>query len=218
MQQNQNEHIAQVAAGYDAVGAEYFNFYRAEIPEILTSYVNQLASRLQPGNTVIELGCGNGLPVAASLARQFEVTGIDVSEKQLERARTNVPNAEFTSSDMAALEYDAGTFHGVVALYSIIHLPRDLHSKLFQSIYSWLKPGGLFLATFASTESENWVEEDWFGAPMYWSGFPPDRTKEMIEESGFAIDSANIEEIYGPESEEEGEPERHLWVVARKPN
>ncbi len=214
---NPNDRIAQVAAGYDAVGTEYFNFYRAEIPEKLTSYIDNFAAKLQSGSSVLELGCGNGIPVAEKLATEFNVTGVDVSEKQIERARANVPNAEFLASDMSKLDYPSDSFSGVVALYSIIHLPRELHGDLFKSIYSWLKPGGIFLATLNSTESENWVEEDWFGAPMYWSGYAPERTKEMIAESGFVIESARIEVISGLETTD-GEPERHLWVVARKPN
>jgi cyclopropane fatty-acyl-phospholipid synthase-like methyltransferase len=212
-----DSHISEVVAGYDAVGTEYFNFYRSEIPDKVTNYVDQFASKLQVGGSVLELGCGNGLPVAATLAQQFRVTGVDVSEKQIESARRNVPNAEFTVSDMAKLDYPSATFTGVIALYSIIHLPRELHAALFESIYSWLEPGGVFLATFGSTESEIWIEDDWFGAPMYWSGYSPDRTKEMIKKSGFVIESARIEVIRGLEKTED-EPERHLWVVARKPN
>lgn len=217
MPTNPNDHISQVAAGYDAVGAEYFDFYRADIPEKLTRYVDSFAAQLQPGSSVLELGCGNGLPVAKTLATEFEVTGVDVSEKQIERARTNVPNAEFLAADMSKLDYPADSLGGVIALYSIIHLPCELHGDLFTSIYSWLKPGGVFLATLNSTESEDWIEEDWFGAPMYWSGYAPERTREMIEESGLVLESANIEVISGLEMTD-GEPERHLWVVARKPN
>ena len=155
-----DDHISQVAAGYDAVGTEYFNFYRTDIPEKVTSYVDHFADKLQLGSSVLELGCGNGLPVAATLAQQFRVTGVDVSEKQIESARENVPNAEFLASDMAKMDYPSDSFGGVIALYSIIHLPRELHGDLFDSIYSWLTPGGVFLATFASTESEIWIEDD----------------------------------------------------------
>ena len=213
MQPNPNDHIAQVAASYDAVGEEYFNFYRTEIPETVSRYVEQFAFKLQAGSTVLELGCGNGLPVAAKIAQQFRVTGVDVYEKQIERARSNVPNAEFIVSDMTKLDYPSDSIGGVIALYPIIHLPRELHAGLFESIYSWLKPGGVFLATFASTESKIWIEEDWFEAPMYWSGYSPDRTKEMIKESGLVLESARIEEIPGL-AKTEDEPERHLWVVA----
>ena len=217
MSLNPNDRIAQVAAGYDAVGAEYFDFYRAEIPEKLTSYINNFAAKLESGSSVLELGCGNGLPVAKKLTTEFTVTGVDVSGKQIERARANVPNAEFLASDMSKLDYPPDSFAGVIALYSIIHLPRELHAALFRSIYSWLKPGGIFLATLNSTESENWIEEDWFGASMYWSGYSPEHAKEMIKESGFVMESARIEEIHGLEKTK-AEPERHLWVVARKPN
>jgi hypothetical protein len=52
---------------------------------------------------------------------------------------------------------------------------------------------------------------------MYWSGYSPERTKVLIEDSGLIIESARIEVISGLETTD-GEPERHLWVVARKPD
>lgn len=210
-----NEHISLVAAGYDAIGEAYFDYYRTSIPQTVIDYVEQFATSLQPDDSVLELGCGNGLPVAKRLSRDFHLTGVDVSEKQIQHARINVPGAEFLTADMSKLDYPPESFGGAIALYSIIHLPRELQKDFFNSIYSWLKPGGVFLATFASKESDNSIEDDWFGAPMYWSSYSAERTTEMIEETGLTVESARIEEIH---DSREDEPERHIWVVARKPN
>lgn len=55
-------------------------------------------------------------------------------------------------------------------------------------------------------------EEDWLGAPMYWSGFDPQTNRQIIEEAGLNIISAREET-----EEEHGQPARFFWVVAQKP-
>ena len=45
-----------------------------------------LTSLLQPGDPVLDLGCGCGIPVVQELARTFRVTGVDISEVQIARA------------------------------------------------------------------------------------------------------------------------------------
>src|SRR4029450_3899731 len=46
-----------------------------------------LTPLLQPGDTVLDLGCRCGIPVAQELAQRFQVTGVDLSEVQIARAR-----------------------------------------------------------------------------------------------------------------------------------
>jgi SAM-dependent methyltransferase len=113
---------------------------------------------------------------------------------------------------MSRLELSGDSFDAVVAFYSIIHVPRERHGALFESIYSWLRPGGILVASFASTADEVFMEPDYFGAPMYWSSFDAETSEKMLGTAGFEVDQADvIEQMFG------GEEERHLWVVARRP-
>jgi ubiquinone/menaquinone biosynthesis C-methylase UbiE len=57
-----------------------------------------LTPLLQPGDPVLDLGCGCGIPVAQELARTCRVTGVDFSEVQIARARVLVPEATFPHS------------------------------------------------------------------------------------------------------------------------
>ncbi|MDA1279550.1 MAG: class I SAM-dependent methyltransferase [Chloroflexi bacterium] len=125
MDQNRSDYVAQVAAGYDVIGDLYFKKYTTDIPATVTEYIDAFTLRMPPGGTVLELGCGNGLPVAATLAQQFNTLGIDVSPRQVERARANVPTAKFLEADMASMSFPEGSFDGILALYSIIHVPRE---------------------------------------------------------------------------------------------
>ena len=71
------------------------------------------------------------------------------------------------------------------------------------------------MATLNSTEDKGSFDEDWFGAPMFWSGFDVDTSRQMIADTGFKIVSDRVEVSDDPQSDHE--KEIHLWVVARKP-
>lgn len=75
-----------VRRGYDAVSLRYDEAYGAETK--YQSLLGDLCQRIPAGGTVLDLGCGSGVPVARTLAAVgYRVTGIDISEVQIRRAR-----------------------------------------------------------------------------------------------------------------------------------
>ena len=92
-------------------------------------------------------------------------------------------------------------------------MPREEQSGLLKKIARWLRPGGLFVATMGASATENGYEEDWLGAPMYWSHFDAETNQRLVEEAGLVIESAALKT-----ADEDGLPVTFLWVVARKPN
>ncbi|MFL5731964.1 MAG: class I SAM-dependent methyltransferase, partial [Chloroflexia bacterium] len=182
-----------VEVGYDQMAPRYLESKDPSDPTTLAA-LEDLAALLPPGAAVLDLGCGPGVPVTAWLAGHgYAVTGVDISEKQLDLARQHAPAATFLKADMAALDFPPSTFDAVVAFYSIIHLPREEQPALMQRIHNWLKPGGLFLATLATTSWEG-SESDWegWGAPMWWSHYGQDENLDMLREAGFEIGTAEV--------------------------
>ena len=111
----------------------------------------------------------------------------------LELARQQAPGATFVKADMTALDFPPGTFDAVVAFYSIVHVPRGEQPALLRRIHGWLKPGGPFLATWATSSWEG-SESDWegWGAPMWWSHYGQDDNLDMLRAAGFDITSAEV--------------------------
>ncbi|MCH8109308.1 MAG: class I SAM-dependent methyltransferase [Chloroflexi bacterium] len=201
-----------VARGYDRVGWRYTELaIRADFDE-RAQYVDMLIERLPAGAKVLDLGCGAGVPTTRQLASHFDVTGVDISGRQIDRARYNVSNATFMQADMAALDFSPASFDAITAFYSIIHLPRDEQPKLLQSIATWLRPEGLLVATMGVESTEAGFEELWLGASMFWSSFDSETNRRFIEEAGLRIISATVKT-----SESHGGSETFLWIVAQKP-
>ena len=67
------------------------------------AWLAALKPLLQPGEAILDLGCGCGIPVAQELAQHFCVTGVDLSAVQIARARQLVPQATFLCADMTTL-------------------------------------------------------------------------------------------------------------------
>ncbi len=196
-----------VAAGYDCMAEQYLRGKDADDPVTLAA-LEDLARSLPPSGVVLDLGCGAGVPVTQWLARRFAVTGVDISRRQLELARERAPEATLIEASMTAVDFAPESFDAAVAFCSIIHVPRAGQPALLRRIYRWLKPGGAFLATWATQEWEG-EEENWegWGATMWWSHYGADTNLAMLRDAGFRIASADTRTAKG---------ETWLWVLARK--
>lgn len=202
-----------VRAGYDAVAGDYL-VTRLSPPEEQMADVEllkELFVRLPPGALVLDAGCGAGVPVARLLQQRYRVVGVDFSQAQLALARSLVPEARFVCQDMTTLGFAPNSFDAICSYYAIIHVPREEHARLLQHFYTVLKPDGLALLCFGSSDSPTHLEEDYFGAPMYWSHFDAQANLEMVHASGMnVVWSRLIPDALWPESS-------HLFVLLKKP-
>jgi 2-polyprenyl-3-methyl-5-hydroxy-6-metoxy-1,4-benzoquinol methylase len=176
-----------VRRGYDALSYLYRG--DTEEPEHYATWLTQLRERVPAGGAILDLGCGCGVPLARDLAASgYEVTGVDLSDVQVERARQLVPAASFLRADATQLELLASSFDAVVSLYALIHMPLDEQPSLLGRIGRWLRPGGWFLAT---TGQRAWTgtEDGWLGgeAPMWWSHADAATYRAWIEQAGLSV-------------------------------
>jgi SAM-dependent methyltransferase len=200
-----------VGDGCDAIAEAYLAWGSRVAGDPRERFVDDLAARLPDGARVLDLGCGAGVPSTRRLAERFDVVGVDVSERQIELARANVPGAAFVCADLTELRLDEGTFAAVTALYSVSHVPRAEHGALFGRIASWLAPGGLFLASLGSRDSPDWTGE-WLGVPMFFSSYDADTNRGLVEAAGLLPVLAEVVTMREPEGEV-----AFLWLLARKP-
>jgi SAM-dependent methyltransferase len=199
-----------VRRGYDAIAARYAEWNVEGNPA--EAFVRDLDSRLPDGADVLELGCGNGTPGAAILSVRHRYKGVDISAVQLALARARLPTVEFVLADYTELEFEPESFDAVAAILTLTHVPRDEHGALLGRIAEWLRPGGLFLASFGTHETPGDVEDDWLGAPMYFSGFDARTNRRLVRQAGLELLRDELRAMV-----EEGHGEvRFLWVLGRR--
>ena len=197
---------------YDLIADQWHAQKRAQgyIKRAL-SYVDRIVEDLPRGAKVLDLGCGNGEPVAKHLVeRGFRVTGVDESEQMLKFARQTVPEAELIHADMLTVEL-AGTFDAAIAWDSMFHVGRKHHAAIYRKLANALRSGGRVLLSVGGsapteTEGEGFTSE-MFGQTFYYSGFAPKVARELIEAAGFEIE---LWEVDDPTSR------GHIAVIARK--
>jgi 2-polyprenyl-3-methyl-5-hydroxy-6-metoxy-1,4-benzoquinol methylase len=103
---------------------------------------------LRLGMTVLDCGCGSGAITVglATVVAPGLVTGIDISDMEIERARTRaakaaIPNIQFEVGDLYQLRFPDGAFDAVFAHNVLEHL-RDPAQGLHE-MQRVLKPGGV---------------------------------------------------------------------------
>ncbi|HET9109474.1 MAG TPA: methyltransferase domain-containing protein [Ktedonobacterales bacterium] len=201
-----------VEQGYDRVAERHLTWSAGVRQEERLRYTRELLDRLPGGADVLELGCGQGVPTTRLLAERFSVTGVDISTSQLEIARREVPGVTFIHADMSSLALPPESLDGVAAFYSLFHVPREEHAPLLARIVAWLRPGGLVVVTMGVRDTPGEVEDDWLGAPMFFSHWDAATNRALVEQAGLRIISAREET-----ADEDGAPVTFLWIVAEKP-
>lgn len=178
-----------VQQGYDHLSHRYRGDH--DDPGEYAPWLVRLQHRLPAHARVLDLGCGCGIPVAKTLADNgHEVTGVDLSEVQINRARDLVPQAVFLHADASNVAFPDRTFDAIVCLYALIHMPLDTQPQLLRRIATWLRPGGWLLAT---TGAQEWTgtQDRWLGgtATMWWSHADAATYRDWITQAGLNIDS-----------------------------
>ncbi|CAL5873822.1 uncharacterized protein PFLUO_LOCUS8105 [Penicillium psychrofluorescens] len=228
---NEPDNAPQIKDGirqaYDDIAPTYLTWTQSS-HGVRLSYVEAMLKHHGPpdkgatGMNILELGCGAGVPVTEVLAARenTSVTANDISAAQIQLAKKRLPESvRLIEGDMMELKFDKEHFDAVLAMYSVIHLPRDEQTTMLRRIYGWLKPGGHFLANFAATEFESSSAQSWLGGTkgaMYWSGWGKDKTRAIIGEIGFEV---VIDEVVTDVEEQDGVSHDvpFHWILAKKP-
>lgn len=128
---------------------------------------------LQPGQTVIDLGCGAGLDTliaARQVGPEGQVTGVDFSAEMATLARTNVTaagvsNVTVSESPVESIPLESGSLDAALA-NGIFNLSPE-KERVVAEIARLLRPGGhLNAAEIVLTEDIPYGEratlDDWF--------------------------------------------------------
>jgi SAM-dependent methyltransferase len=149
-------HLEATRAAYDAVAELYAAMFGDSLATrpldrgMLTAFA-ELARAGAP-HPVADVGCGPGQLTAFLHALGVDIFGVDVSPAMVGLARRAHPDLRFDVTAMTGLDRPDGALAGIVAWYSIIHIPpADLPGTLAE-FHRLLAPGSWLLLALQSTD------------------------------------------------------------------
>jgi SAM-dependent methyltransferase len=130
-----------------------------------------LFRRHPPPRSVLDVGCGTG-EITARLGELFpeaELTGIDLEEPHLERARGRFPRGRFEKGDALALHFGDAKFDLAVCRHLLQAVPDP--RRVVEEMVRVLKPGGR-LHLIAEDYGMLWCHPTGLDADQFWQKTP----------------------------------------------
>ena len=145
--------------GYERVAIEFLEGRgRAPSTAVGAREVRDWARTLPRGASVIDIGCGSGLPITKVLVDEgLNVYGVDASPTLVSAFRTNLPGVPIACEPVEESVFFNRLFDGVVSWGLMFLLPSETQRQLIQRMADILVPGGRLLFTSVA-EPEVWTD------------------------------------------------------------
>jgi SAM-dependent methyltransferase len=144
--------------GYEEIASIFIPGRGRNRSGVGASVVAEWAQLLPAGATVLDLGCGTGIPISFTLiARGCNVYGVDASASMTAEFRANFPIAPVQCAGVEDSDFFGRTFDGVVAWGVFFLLSAEVQLKLIAKVAAILPSGGRLLFT-APSEPCAWLD------------------------------------------------------------
>lgn len=189
------------------IGKGHFSTQQVyEDPEIIDGYVKRNVMSpdqidliekfcaMVEGTKVLDLGCGPGRDAQALNQRGMNVTGLDLSNEMIKRAKALTytdPQPIFVVGSMLDLEtlFEANEFDGVWASASLLHLDKSDVPAVLQGIRKVTKSKAVVMISLKAGQGTKMVKEDKYGKEMerQFSFWEKDEFLKVTEANGFEL-------------------------------
>lgn len=175
--------------GYDALA----DVYDQTFPDGYSSdderaAVDRFAAALADAGVsgpVVDIGCGTGHQTNDLSTKGFDVIGVDPSAEMLAHACRRFPSLTFVQDDARLGATGTSPLAGILARYSLIHVPPDQLADVFAAWAARLGPDGVMMTAFQAldVDAAHDVEEfDHVVAPAW--RWRPDAMSAMLADIG----------------------------------
>ncbi|WP_062207175.1 class I SAM-dependent methyltransferase [Streptomyces sp. NBRC 109706] len=167
---NENDWLADTRASYDTVAADYAELRRGALAEQpwLRAALGLFAEQVSAagGGRVADIGCGSGTVTAHLRTLGVDAFGIDLSPGMVETARRDHPGVRFDVGSMTDLTLPTGSLAGLLAYWSLIHLPDDEVPTVLDHFHRVLRPGAPLQLGFHVGDGSRLKTQGYGGHPM----------------------------------------------------
>ena len=181
---------------YDTVAATYAARFGAELDGKPLDRALLAAFAETVSGPVADLGCGPGHVTAHLHGLGLAAVGVDLSREMVATARRSFPDLSFAVGDMTRPGLRERSLGGMVAFYSIIHLPDEALPVAFAEFARVLAPGGQVLLAFQTGPDERLHQTDWHGHEVDLDHYRrrPDPVADLLTAAGLDVRARLVRE------------------------
>jgi len=144
--------------GYEEIAPAFIAGRGSDRNETGVSVVSDWSRALPPAATVLDLGCGTGVPISQALIeRGFHVYGVDASPKMIAAFRSRFPTVPLQCAAVEDSDFFGRIFDGVAAWGLFFLLASPVQHQLMRKVAAALRSGGRFLFT-APRQNCSWAD------------------------------------------------------------
>lgn len=191
-----------VKEDYNLIANQYCKEFETILEDI--DLINKFESYLGKDSSIIDLGGGSGKLTNYFNEKGYNAICYDFSENMKEYAEKTYPNIKYILDDIININnhFNESSIDGIIAMYSLFHIPKENINQLFKDINSVLKDNGLFCFSLQIGSGEAFVDEPYLkenGKKILYMNYLNKREiYDLLDESNFDI-------IYETEKHETGE-------------
>lgn len=190
--------LADTRISYDTVATSYVEYVRdalARAPHV-RSAVATFAElvRATDAGPVADVGCGPGLITARLRDLGVPAFGIDLSPGMVDVAQRECPGPHWAVGSMTALPLADASLAGLLAWFSLIHVPDDEIPVALGQFRRVLRPGGVLLIGFHVGDVSRLKTHGYGGLPMqiHVHRRRPERMTALLHDAGFTVEAETV--------------------------
>jgi ubiquinone/menaquinone biosynthesis C-methylase UbiE len=188
--------IVVTVRAYEAHAGEYANYRRDR--SAVQPQIERFAGLVGPGARILDLGCGPGVDTASLAKAGLQPIALDVASSMTRLAQAEVPGV-VTQGDSRELPFASGSFDGVWANASLLHLPKSQVAEAVLEVRRVLRAGGMFFAGMQRGKDDG-IE---VGGPRssmqverFYARYEPEEWSGVLREGGFDVVEAEAAEFW----------------------
>jgi SAM-dependent methyltransferase len=145
--------------------------------------------RTAGGGPVADVGCGPGYVTSYLHDAGVDAFGIDLSPEMVALARQEYPGLRFDVGTMTDLSLRDDSVAGIVAFWSVIHVPDRAVPGVFAQFRRVLQSQGLLLVGFHVGDEARHTSEGYTGRPINVDSYRrrPSTMAAWLRDAGFTI-------------------------------
>ena len=180
-----------VMKDYDLIANDYCSEYGIELDD--KKIIDKFKNLLEHNSKIVDLGGGSGKVTNYLIENNYNAVCYDFSKEMMNNALKLFPKIPYILDDIVNINnhFNLETVDGVIALYSLFHIPKGNMITVLKNINNILKDNGYFLVTFQLGNDESFVDKPYLKETgknvLYMNYYSKKDLEKLFTENNFKI-------------------------------